>query len=237
MALAGLLVAIAAQAHFMWLETAETGKLNKVHEVKVRFGEYTYGVIEDPAGEHFQAVLEYKLWAVFPSGNVQLIETEKASNGFSGSFIPTEKGTYTLVLNNDEIDVIDYTQYNFGIFKTHYHATARVVVGESPVASVSQNTNGLAIVDMGSAHSAKDATAKLKVTYKGAPLASQEVTIFVADLWSKKVKTNADGEITFNLPWNTQYVLETTYKEEVPGTYKGADYEFIWHCATYNIFH
>jgi len=29
--------------------------------------------------------------------------------------------------------------------------------------------------------------------------------------------------------------VETTTKEEIPGTYNGEEYEFIWHCATYCI--
>ncbi len=37
-------------AHYMWLETSESGELGKAHAVKVFFGEYTYGVVEDPSG-------------------------------------------------------------------------------------------------------------------------------------------------------------------------------------------
>src|SRR5690606_12738447 len=130
--------------------------------------------------------------------------------------------------------VIDYTQYDFGIFKTHYHSIAKVEVGNSVKETVAQNPEGLAIVDV-SAKDAKSDKATLKVLYKGQPVKENEVTVFVADQWSKKVYTDANGMVTFDKPWKTKYVIEVTKKEEVPGSFNGKDYQFIWHCATYNI--
>ena len=46
---------------------------------------------------------------------------------------------------------------------------------------------------------------------------------------------NEKGEVSFSLPWNTKYTMETTFEERVPGTFNGKEYEFIWHCATYCI--
>lgn len=222
-------------AHYLWIETNEVGEKSKEHIVRVHYGEYTYGVIEDPNGENFAGVKNFKLWLVAPSGKKEAIETTINANAYEGSFVPTENGTYTVVLNNNEIDVINYTQYDFGIFKTHYHSTAKVVVGKNASASVANNEAGLVVVNTSEEKAAKDSNVSLKVLYKGQPIADQEVTIFISDLWSKKLTTDKDGIVTFNLPWNTKYTVETTKKEEVPGSYKGKNYEFIWHCATYCI--
>ena len=73
---------------------------------------------------------------------------------------------------------------------------------------------------------------KLQIFYKGKPLADSEAKVFVSDEWSKNLRSDAEGMVRFNLPWDTQYVVEVTKKEEVPGSYKGVDYEFVWHCAT-----
>ena len=229
------LVANFCFAHYLWVETAETGKKGKAHEVRVFFGEYTYGVIEDPNGEHFENVKNFKLWAVSPSGKKQEIQTSVSDNAFVGEFTPKEEGIYTVVLNNDEIDVIDYTQYDFGIFKTHYHSTAKVVVGKEVESSAATNSNGLVVVNASEKTAAKDGEVVLKVLFKDEPIEGQEVSVFVSDLWSKKLTTDENGEVKFNLPWATKYTVETTKKEEVPGKYKGEDYEFIWHCATYAI--
>lgn len=230
-----ILVALQSSAHYMWLETASTGKLNRAHAVKVLFGEYTYGVIEKPGEEHFKAVEQFKVWVITPSGKKIEVETAPTAGAYEGKFLPTEKGTYTVILNNNEIGVIDYTQYDFGIFKTHYHATGRVVVGDEISSSKAANPDGLAILDVSEKFPARGTEVSLKVLYKGEPIKDAEVVIYVADLWSKKLDTDEAGLIKFNLPWETKYMLEVTTKEEVPGTYKGEDYQFIWHCATYSV--
>ncbi len=232
-----MLLALVSQvsAHYLWIETPESGKLGKAHQVKVFFGEYTHGVTEDPNGENFEGVKNFKLWAIAPSGKKLTIETTAGKEAFVGSFVPEEKGTYTVVLNNDDIEVIDYTEYDFGIFKTHYHATAKVVIGNTVGPTIGTNDTGLVVINGSGKPMKIDEEVTLQVLFKGEPLAGQEVTVFVSDLWTKKLETDAEGKVRLKLPWDTKYTVETTKKEEVPGQYKGVDYEFVWHCATYAI--
>lgn len=222
-------------AHFMWIETSPSGKLNQKHEVKVYFGEYTYGVTEKVEEEAFGKMKNFEVWIIGPSGEKSKLQMQPAANFYSGSFSPSSKGTYTVVLNNNKVDVIDYTQYNFGIFKTHYHSTARIDVGTGAPATAAANNEGITIVDVtGKAH-AKGGEAVLKVLYKGEPLKENELTAFISVQWSKKLYTDKDGLVRLSLPWDSVYVFEATKKEELPGTYNGKEYQFIWHCATYRI--
>jgi len=219
-----------ASAHYMWIETPSKGKIGKGHKVQVYFGEYTYSLTEKPNEERFKAVEKFNVWVIAPSG-LKLPVTLKATELFyEGTFIPKESGTYTVVMNNNEIDVIDYTQYNFGIFKTHYHATAKVVVGENQSTKI-ENPNGLSIKQL--TNNADETV--LEISYKGSLLTENEVTVFISDLWSKKLETDKDGQVKFKLPWNTKYIIEVTKNEEVPGIYNGKEYGFIWHCATFCI--
>ena len=224
-----------AFAHFMWVETSPTGKINQKQEVKVFFGEYTYGLQEKVAGEAFAKMKNFEVWAVAPNGEKTVLQLQPGESFYSGYFTPKTNGTYTIVLNNNKIDVIDYTQYDFGIFKTHYHATVKTEIGGKPAESAAVNADGLTVVDA----TAKEAKAKgettLKILYKGQPIKEAEVTVFVADQWSKKLYTDAKCLVKFTMPWDTKYVVEVTKKEEVPGKYNGKDYQFIWHCATYTL--
>lgn len=215
----------------MWIETALNGKLNKKHEIRVYFGEFSHGVIEKTTGDAFKKMKNFKLWILDESGNKKELKTISKENYYLASFVPKKRGTYTIVLNNDEIDVIDYTKYDFGIFKTHYHATAKVSVEKEITSTLASNNKGLVIKDL----SVNSKKGKLQVLYKNKPLADTEVAIFVTDGWTKKMKTNKEGIIEFLCPWDTSYILEVTKKEEVPGTYKKVPYQFIWHCATYQI--
>lgn len=218
-------------AHYLWIETSGIGSLETQHEVKVYFGEYPYGVIEKVDGENFPNVSNFKLWLIAPDGSRISLKTSPKDDHYSTLFTPNQEGVYTVILNNNEIDVIDYTQYDFGIFKTHYHSTAKVQVGKKISDIASKNPEGLVIKQL---DSGKEET-RLQVLYKNQPLSKNEFKIYVSDLWSKTLETDENGIVGLSLPWKTKYTMETTFKEEVPGSYKGEAYEFIWHCATYCI--
>lgn len=222
------LPALSASAHYLWVETNGTGTLGQTHEVRVHYGEFTYGVIEKVNGEAFPKVSKFSLWVIAPDGKKTLLNTKAKEDHYLATFTPEKPGVHTLALNNNEIDVIDYTEYDFGIFKPHYHATAKVQVGTDGETQTA-NSEGIAVKQL-----ANDGDEiKLQVLYKGKPIAQNELKVYVADLWSKTMYTDANGEVSFALPWNTKYIVETTTKEEIPGTFNGEDYQFIWHCATY----
>ena len=224
-------VASQSFAHYLWIETNATGKIGQTQEVKVYFGEYTYGVIEKVNGEAFPKVKDFTLWVVDANGTKTQLKVTPTENYYVTSFTPKSEGTYTVVLNNNKIDVIDYTQYDFGIFKTHYNSSAKIQVGKKTSETIAKNDAGITIKDL----SKTDDEIKLQVLYKGKPLEKNEVKIYMADLWSKTLSTDENGTISFKLPWKTKYILETTTKEEIPGKYNGEEYQFIWHCATYCI--
>ncbi|MEP5365272.1 MAG: DUF4198 domain-containing protein [Reichenbachiella sp.] len=221
------LAAMPSFAHYLWVETSSTGELNKEQTIKVHFGEYTYGVIEKVGEDSFNAVKGFTLYVIDPKGKRTALEVTAQTDHYSASFTPKKKGTYTVVLDNDQIDVIDYTKYDFGIFRTHYNSMAKVQVGDDEANTAAQNAEGIAIQQLKS-----ESGIELLVTYKGEPLLENEVKVFVADQWSKTLETDKQGKVAFDLPWNGKYIVETTIKEEVPGQFRGEDYEFIWHCAT-----
>lgn len=222
-------------AHMMWLETSPTGKTNQKQQVKVFFGEYAEGLFEKTAGDSFNKVKKFTLWAVAPNGEKTKLETIAADTYYSAYFVPTTNGTYTIVLDNNEIDVLDFTKYNFGIFKTHYHCISKVEVGTKTNETAAINPEGLTLVDVSKTLHKLNGEVTLKVLYKGKILKDKEVDLLLKDHWSKKVKTDSDGLIRFSLPWDTNYVVEVTNKEEVPGKYNGLDYQFIWHSTSYLI--
>lgn len=226
-----LFVVTSGLAHYMWLETSNTGTLGKKHGIKVYFGEYTYGVLEETAGDAYQKVANFELWVIAPDGTKLTLSPTAGTDHYAAYFTPSTEGVYTVVLNNNGIGVIDYTQYDFGIFKPHYHSTAKVLVGDADANTKTDNPLGLVIKEI----VPKAGKVTFQIYYKGEPLKKQEVKIFVSDLWSKTLHTDEKGQISFSLPWKTTYTMETTFNEKVPGKYKGKDYEFIWHCATYCI--
>lgn len=222
-------------AHYIWIETTPTGELNSKHTVKVYFGEYTYGVLEKTDGDAFKNVKDFNLWLVLPNGTKEKLNVIAKSNYYQASFIPKQKGTYTIALDNKNMEVLDFTKYNYTVFKPQYHAKAKVVVGEVINNLKETNANSIEIIDKSKTPFAQNSEVILKILYKNSPLKDNEVNIFIKDLWSKKLKTNKNGEVIFKLPFKTTYTIETTFEEKTPGKFKGKEYKLIWHCATYCI--
>lgn len=222
-------------AHYIWLETAPLGTLNKEHQVKILFGEYTYGVIEKTNGEAFNSASDFELFVLFPDGTKTELEVTAKEDHYLAVFTPTVTGTYTVSLDNKTMEVMDYTKYDFGIFKPQYHAKAKVTVGKGSLPLKQTNNDGIEVIDMTKRAFEKASEVRLKILFQGEPMKENEVSIYISDLWSKKLTTDENGIVTFRLPWDTRYTIETTYNEKVPGTFKNVDYEFIWHCATYCI--
>lgn len=71
-----------------------------------------------------------------------------------------------------------------------------------------------------------------KVTFKDKPLPKTEVQILVQSGWRKKARTNADGEVEFDLPWQGQYVIEVSHVDRAPGERKGEKYDAINYVTT-----
>jgi len=227
-----MLASINSFAHYLWIETNPVGKKGKEQEVKVFFGEYTYGEIEEAKGDAFTFVKDFSLWLVDAKRDKTEIIVKATSDHFVGHFTPKKKGVYTVLLDNDNIDVIDYTKYDFGIFKTHYHAIAKVNVGAKKGNTIADNTTGITLKDV----SKNKDEVKLQVLFKNKPLAKNELKVFVADAWIKTLETDENGFISFKKLWNTKYIIETTFSEHTPGIYKDENYEFIWHCVTYSTY-
>lgn len=228
-----ILLFVTAQsfAHYLWIEANPQGEKGKKQEVRVYFGEYTYGVVEKVNGEAFPSVKDFTLWVVDGQGIKNELSVRAKEDYYVGYFTPKQAGVYTVVLNNDAINVIDYTEYDFGIFKTHYNSIAKIAIGKAKGETAILNDSGITVKDV----SENKEEVKLQVLFKNEPLAKNEFKIYVADLWTKTLETDENGYVQFKKPWDTKYIIETTFEERVPGTYKGDAYEFIWHCATYCI--
>lgn len=223
-------------AHYIWLETNPTGKLNNEHEIKIRFGEFSEGKLEKVTSNAFNNVKNFTLWLVDPSGHKTLLPTTPSTNYYTASFIPKLQGTYTIALDNKQIKVFDFTKYDYTTFKPQYHAKARVVVGNSIKKLKNTNPEGIEIIDVTPKHHPTTNELTLKVLYKNKALKNSDITLFSGGKWSVKEKTNAKGLVTFKLPKKTTYTVEATYEEKAPGVYNNENYKLIWHCASYFVY-
>ncbi|UGU15554.1 DUF4198 domain-containing protein [Sinomicrobium kalidii] len=218
-----------ANAHFLWLETDSRGTLNQSHEIRVYFGEYTLGAREKTDG-HFTYAEDFTLHLIGPEGKKTRLDKKAATDHYTASFVPETAGVYRVVLTNDNVEVVDYTEYDLGIFKTEYASVATVHVGaEKNRGAEKSSLSKLEVIPVDEGEEIV-----LQVIYDGKPLAENELKVFLPGGWEKTLQTDEEGKVAFSLPWNERYVAETSFKEQKPGTFKGKDYEYIWHFTTYS---
>ncbi|WP_233899942.1 DUF4198 domain-containing protein [Tenacibaculum piscium] len=222
-------------AHYVWIETAQKGVLNEEHSIKIRFGEYTQGLVEKTNSTAFKNLKDFTLWVITPQGTKEVLDTFIKDDYYLAKYTPTQNGTYTIAFDTKEIKVLDYTMYDYTIFKPQYHAKSKFYVGDKLSVIKKTNTESIEIIDQTTTPFSLNSKVELKVLYKGKPLINNEISLFMKDSWLKKLKTDKFGIVSFNLPFQTKYTLETTFEEKVAGIFKGKEYQLIWHCATYCI--
>ncbi|MDR2625255.1 MAG: DUF4198 domain-containing protein [Zoogloeaceae bacterium] len=71
-----------------------------------------------------------------------------------------------------------------------------------------------------------------KVTFKGKPLPGASVEISVQSGWSKKARASDNGQVSFDLPWQGQYVLSVSHTDRTPGEREGEKYDAVNHATT-----
>lgn len=221
-------------AHFYWLETNSNGKVGQEQNIKIFFGEYKTQEIEKTNGEVYQNnAKNFVLYLIDNQGNKTELQTTPKDNHYIALFTPKAKGVHTIVLDNENYEVLDYTKYDYGIFKPNYQSITQIRVGEEMETKLSLNPESITIVPL-----FKDkTTTKLQVLFKNKPLPNKEVTLFHAKNKSKTLKTNKKGVITFNITPNSnqKYIVEATHEDTLKGVFKGKDYQFTWHCAVFTI--
>jgi uncharacterized GH25 family protein len=63
-------------------------------------------------------------------------------------------------------------------------------------------------------------TGELQVVFRGKPLAAAEVVLVSASGWDRHAETDAEGKVTFALPWKGSYVAVVHHDDKTPGVRK-----------------
>ena len=71
-----------------------------------------------------------------------------------------------------------------------------------------------------------------KVTFNEKPLPKASVEISVQSGWSKRARTDDEGRVTFDLPWQGQYVMSVSHADRTPGERDGEKYDGINYATT-----
>lgn len=183
------------QAHSIWMEP------DSEQAVAVRFGEFADGLREASPGMldnfgNMTAVL------VSPKGDKPL-EVKKAAQGFMLSGKP---GSGESIVVEDQAFPLRKMKVEGKEVAMWYRPAARYIVD----AAEQRPRLDLDIVPTG-------VDGQFNVTFKGQPSSKIEVEVITSSGWVKKVRASEQGLVSFDFPWQGQYVMELTYRDNTPG--------------------
>ncbi len=195
-----LCFATAAQAHQLWIEQP-VGQ-NAV----IRFGEFGDNLREtspgllDKFGKPTATLLSAK--------SKQAAEGRKTDTGFT---LPFKTGQGDAIVAEDA----SYPLYAFKQgekdMKNWYHPAARLITSFTP----QEPKLALDIVPAGQ-------PGAFKLFYKGKAMPKAKVTLVTQSGWIKEGHTDAQGLVTFDMPWSGTYVAEASHNESSSGERPGA---------------
>ncbi|RYD98519.1 MAG: hypothetical protein EOP54_07410 [Sphingobacteriales bacterium] len=221
-----VMMSVAAGAHTMWIEIKGNGKIGETQDVRVFFGDYSWGNPTKTA-KWYSDIAEYALVLTAPDGTTtELSDRAKDSAYYESSFVPKEPGVYKVSFSHPVKDV-------YKDKKLTYAAAAYVLVGKAKTKAVTLSEGKFSLVW-------KDAAQKKQVVYMedGQPKANVSLSLVKEGEKDKtySVSTDSKGQLVFPKELKGNYLLELTDSEKVNKTeFNGKEYEFDYKEFTYRV--
>jgi len=209
-----------SNAHALWIESAQEGKLNQSHAIKIFYGEYEHQSI-DAIDQWYSDVKDFKLFVISPDQKSTALSKENAGDHFTASFIPTLEGTYL-------IKVVHPARQPYEITAFEFSSLAQVRVGKSSNITLEQALG----IQLQTIASPVGQEVKGQVYFKKEAYGEAELIIMGPHGWTKTIKTDSRGAFTFQPLIKGKYVLEVSKMEEEKQEWFGQSIEKLWRGST-----
>ncbi|CEN34389.1 DUF4198 domain-containing protein [Capnocytophaga cynodegmi] len=219
-----LIGCLTTYAHTVWIETETNGKLNKPHQVKVFFGEPDIPTFTE---KWFSDIKDLELLLIYPSGKKEILSKTQKESHYLASFIPSEKGIYTLSVKHLVKDV-------FKEMKITYQSVAFVSVGTKEVSELTLGELPLQLSFDTSAVKT-NGTKIFKMLKEGNVAGKERVSITSENGWAMAYRTDSNGRIKFNPLWKGNYLLEFSWSNKEEGNHNGKSYKMNYQTINYLI--
>jgi uncharacterized GH25 family protein len=220
-----LLGSTEARAHAIWIESNSKATKNKVHDVKVFYGEYPSGV-SDSTAKWYSDLKTLEVWVTSPSKKRTKLELSDLSTHLTSSFIPDEDGLYYISTVHTTKDLGGKTKYEFS-------SVAPVLSGKATAAPLTLE-QPLAVIVKPDEYKVNNLV-EIQVWKAGQAFVDGEVLIMSPEGWVKTVKSDANGKVSFTPKLKGNYVIETSEYKKEDGEWNAKQYTHTWKGSTTRI--
>jgi len=202
--------ATSAQAHQIWIEQADG------QNAMVRFGEFGENLREASPGllDKFGKVTATLITA---SGE-QKADAAKTATGFTLPF--AAKAGDGIVAEDANYPLYSWKQQDKEV-RNWFRPAARLITGFA--AQPAKLT--LDLLPTGQ-------PGQFKLVFKDQPRAKTKVTLTTQSGWAKEAHTDAQGLVSFEMPWQGTYVADVSVNDRSPGERAGETYDAVSYATT-----
>lgn len=211
--LALLAVAVPVSAHYLWIERQDDGR------ARLYFGEYQDNEREKTGGR-LDEIRDPRAWFLDRHAQRRELPAAKRADHFD---LGPVNATAAVFAEESGYEVRDWTRFGYGVVKPMFYAryaTRGAISAQEP-----QLTLDIVPLDI----------RRLRVTFRGSPLAKAKVTVYAPNTWLQERRTDERGEVSIATPWPGQYVIEVIHLERRPGEFEGKSYENLRHRTTLSV--
>lgn len=215
-----------AFAHAYWIQAQPVGKKGQAHQVEIFFAEPA-DKRESLDSKEMANVKNFTVWLLAPGKEKVKLQIAAASDHYTANFTPDTDGEYLIVLQNDQVDVLDFP--SMGPFKAEFYASAKVQVGGFKAQQI------ITATDFKFNVLAKSTAAHQPVYLSltgNVDLSKVEISIFNQAGWKLDLKPGADGQAEFKALEKGKYFIEAVYKDKTTGTFNNKDYKSVYYAST-----
>ncbi len=205
---ATLFVATTANAHYLWIESGDTG-------AKLYYGEPDVLLKEKSPGklDNIKAPLAFVPDVV--NGKATAIGISRSPEYF---IIASGKTAPIVLASEESLEVRDLTKHGLGFAKSNYYARhGQADARNSPLALDLQSRGPNTYT----------------VLYRGQPLQNAKLEVIAPNTWMQEHTTDAQGTVQINAPWRGQYVVHVLHIDKTPGEFDGKKYDSLRNHFTY----
>ena len=201
--------ATVANAHYVWVEPADGG-------LAMRFGYFGENLREtspgrlDGFGKPVATLLSAK--------GDKAVQVSKAANGFA---LPVAASQGDTIVAEDAVYPLRKSTQAGKEVTNWYHPGARLITGFT----AAQPKLALDLVPTGG-------PGEFKLFFKGQPLPKTRVSLFTQSGWSRVRTSDEQGLVSFDMPWQGQYVATVNHTDPTPGERNGEKYDSVGYATT-----
>ena len=201
-----------ASAHQIWLQ--QDGKAASVY-----FGEFGDNLREASPGQLDKFSIEHATW-IAPSGSKPLQARKTA-----GAFVLNGK-----VASGESI-IVEERNYPSWEEKKEGKATRTVWIPAARLLADGKAQAPALTLDL----VPTGKPGQFQVSYQGKPLAQAKVNAVVQSGWGKEAWSDAQGLVSFPLPWKGTYVLEVQHTDKTAGQRGAEHYDKAMYVTTVSL--